>query len=72
MKSPLSDSLCVLIISYLQFVGILEEDTHIDNQWIRSQVNYLKSKKSPPRFPERVLMKKCSNEELKKSGGRLY
>ena len=70
--SPQSDALCEFIITYLQFLGLIEEDTHIDNQWIRAQINYIKTRPEPPKLEFRDVAYRCSLEELKGSGKRLY
>ncbi len=72
MKSPQSDSLCVFIQSYLQFTGLIDKDTNIDNQWIRAQITYIKTKPEPPKFEFLDVAYMCSLEDLKNTGKRLY
>jgi hypothetical protein len=72
MKSPQSDALCEFIISYLQFIGIFNDDTDVDNQWIRAQITYLKTKPKPMKFDFIDVAYMASVEELKNSGKRLY
>ncbi|MCD8102308.1 MAG: hypothetical protein LUE26_07050 [Alistipes sp.] len=76
LTSPQSDSLCEFIISFMQFTGIVGKDTHIDNQWIRAQITYIKTKAEPPKFPFREIPRKGKAEDimeaLKSSGKRLY
>ena len=71
MKSPQSDALCEFIQSYLHFVGLIEKEA-IDNQWIRAQITYMKTKPEPPKFEPMGVRTKISREDLKDSGKRLY
>lgn len=72
MKSPKSDALCDFIILYLDFIGIINEDTNIDRQWIRAQIDYLSKKNLPPIFPHKAVTERVNIDELKNSGKRLY
>ena len=72
MKSPKSDALCDFIISYLHFIGLIEDIFDLDKQWIRAQIDYLDKKDSPPLFPPKEVSVIVDIEELKNSGKRLY
>lgn len=72
MNSPQSDSLCEFIIEYLKFIGILDEDTKVDNQWVRAQIKYISSKPEPPKFEYLGGQIRCSLEDLEGMGIRLF
>jgi hypothetical protein len=74
MKSPQSDSLCKLIIEYLKYIGVFDDDTNVDNQWIRAQLKYISTKPEPPKFERLGVLKKTTLEEMeeKNTGRKLY
>ncbi len=60
------------MFSYLKFVGLIEDDTNIDNQWIRAQITYIKTKPEPPKFEPIEVFTKISADRFKNYAKRLY
>lgn len=44
------NDLCEFIVRYLQFVNKVDTDKDIDNEWIRAQISYMKSRPIAPKF----------------------
>jgi len=68
MHTPLPDSLCEFIIKFLEFLRLIDEDSHIDNQWIRAQITHVKKKPTLPKFPFKDFDRTGTIEQLKEPG----
>ena len=75
VKSPVSDPVCDMMISYLELFGLISHgDPYVTREWLRAQVAYMDREKrdNPPKFRKIGLSQQVSIEVLKNSDVRQF